>query len=149
MNVNKLPDSYAKSIDSNNNKLLDINERAIADVKADAQAIYDVLDLDNATGRTLDLYGDMVGQKRGELNDIQYRIMIRTKMGINITQGNYSSVIDVAKQIFKCNGSDIVLGDDEKTCTVDVKKFPLKVLIDAGFSAEQAVKILESILTER
>lgn len=146
MNVKKLPDSYAKGTDSNNCKLLNLNEQAIADVKADAQAVYEALDLQNATGRTLELYGEMIGQKRGVLNDLQYRYMILTRMGINTAQGNYETVINNAKQIFECEASDLILRDGEKPCTVKVEKFPLEVLITAGFSSTQAVTMLESLL---
>lgn len=145
-NVKRLPDSYAKNADSNNAKLLNLNERAIADVKADAQALLDILDLDNATGRTLELYGDMVGQKRGVLNDEQYLIMIRTRMAMNVAQGNYATIIGCAKNIFKCEASDIILRDAEEPCVVWVDKFPLHVLVNAGFSSKQAVQILDMIL---
>lgn len=145
-NVNKLPDSYAKGQQSNNYKLLNLNEQAIADVKADAQAIFNALDILTASGHTLELYGDMVGQKRGVLNDVQYRYMILTRMGINVAQGNYETVIANAKQIFECEASDIIIRDSEKPCTVELEKFPLEVLVSAGFSSTQAIAMLESLL---
>ena len=131
---------------SNNYRFLNINEQAIEDVKADAQAIFDALDIQKASGRTLDLYGDMVGQKRGALNDAQYRIMILTRIGMNVAQGNYSTVIESAKRIFECDASDIILKDGAEPCVVTIEKFPLDVLINAGFSSTQAVELLEMLL---
>lgn len=145
-NVNKLPDSYAKGKNSNNFKLLNLNEQAIADAKADAQAIFDMLDLQQATGRTLDLYGDMLGQKRGALNDEQYRMFILRKVGINAAQGNYGTVINILKQMFNCEANEIILQDGEKPCTVELKTFPLEILVNAGFSSLQAVEIIEALL---
>lgn len=145
-NVNRLPDSYKKSTESNNYKLLNLNEQAIADVKADAQAVFEALDIQKATGRTLELYGEMLGQKRGALNDVQYRYMIMTRMGINVAQGNYETVISNAKNIFECEASDIVLRDGKNACAVEVEKFPLEVLVEAGFSSKQAIQMLESLL---
>jgi hypothetical protein len=144
-NVDKLPDSYAKA-GSNNYKLLNLNEQAIADAKADLQAIFDALDLQKATGHTLDLYGEMVGQQRGILNDIQYRIMILTRVGINTVQGDYPTVIRTIAQIFNCAKKDVVLRDAEKPCTVELVTFPLAVLIDAGFTSRNAVELIESLL---
>ena len=144
-NVNKLPDSYAKG-NSNNYKLLNINEQAIADVKADMQAIFDVMDFQHATGHTLDLYGEMVGQQRGALNDTQYKIMILTRIGMNVAQGNYETVINALKQIFKCEANEIVLKDGVKPCTVELDTFPLEVLISAGFSSRHAVELIDSLL---
>lgn len=145
-NVNKLPDSYAKGTDSNNYKLLNINEQAISDIKKDAEDIFQALDILTAKGRTLELYGEMIGQNRGSLNDVQYRIMIFTRMGINATQGNYSTVINNAKKIFECEASDIILREGESPCTVEIEKFPLEVLINAGFTSKQAIEMLEQLL---
>lgn len=145
-NVNKLPDSYAKGKSSNNYKLLNINEQAIADAKVDAQAVVDMLDMQQATGRTLELYGEMVGQKRGALNDIQYRYMILTRIGINVVQGNYETVIDAVKNMFGCGAEQIVIRDSEKPCRVRLETFPLELLVSAGFSSKQAIAMIESIL---
>ena len=146
MNVKKLPDSYAKETYSNNYKLLNINEQAVADAKKDAQDILNAVDIQQATGHTLDLYGDMVGQKRGTLTDKQYRFMILTRIGINVVQGNYKTVIECIKNMFGCNASDVVLKDSEKPCKVDLETFPVGVLVNAGFTSKQAVKMIESIL---
>lgn len=145
-NVNKLPDSYAKETSSNNYKLLNLNEQAIADVKADLQAIYDVLDLKNATGHTLDLYGEMVGQKRGALTDNQYYYMILTKLGINSVQGNYETIINIMGRIFDCKPNEIILRDAEAACKVEVETFPLSVLVNAGFTSKQAIEMIQKLL---
>jgi hypothetical protein len=146
-NVKKLPDSYAKGTQSNNYKLLNINEQAIADVKTDAEAVFNMVDLQQATGATLDLYGDMVGQKRGALNDTQYRFMILTRVGINVGQGNYPTVINLIKQIFNCEASDVVLEDDpDAVAKVKIKTFPIQVLVNAGFTSLQAVEMIEMLL---
>ena len=145
-NVKKLPDSYAKHASSNNYKLLNLNEQAITDAKADAAALFDVLDLQNATGHTLDLYGDMVGQKRGVLNDTQYRFMILTRVGINVAQGNYATVIKSLRLIFGCEDNEIVLRDSDSPCKVKLEAFPLEVLVKAGFTSMQAVAMIESLL---
>lgn len=146
MNVKKLPDSYAKWQGSNNEKLLRLNELAVADIKADQEALFNSLDLMTATGYTLDIYGDMVGQKRGNLNDDQYRYMILTRIAINTVQGNYESIIDVVTRIFNCKPSDIILRDGEKPCTVEVQAFPLTILVDAGFTSTQAIELIEQLL---
>ena len=106
-----------------------------------------MLDLQQATGYTLDLYGDLVGQRRGMLDDTQYRYEIFSKMGINVGQGNYKSVINTLMQIFRCEASDIVLEDDtEKAAMVRVVKFTMQLLENAGLTPSQAVEIIESLL---
>lgn len=145
-NVDKLPDSYSKGKNSNNYKLLNLNEQAVADAKTDALAILNMVDIQQATGHTLDLYGEMVGQKRGALNDDQYRFMILTRVGMNVVQGNYKTVIESIKCMFGCEASDIILKDSENPCSVEVVKFPLEVLVNAGFTSTQAVVMINSLL---
>lgn len=150
-NVERLPDSYRKDKNSNNYKLLELNAQAIKKLKKDINAVDDSLDLEKATGQTLDFYGDMVGQKRGLLNDKQYRYMLYAKIGRNIVGADYNSIMDVIVLAFNCNQGDITLDDfelleEERPCVVKLTKFPLFVLVNAGFSSRQAVQIIESIL---
>ena len=70
--VSRLPDCYRKDSESNNYKLLELGRMATAELRDDIQAVLDCLDLNQATGKTLELYGDMMGQRRGLLNDEQY-----------------------------------------------------------------------------
>lgn len=145
-NVNRLPDSYAKSVNSNNYKLLNINEQAIEDAKTDLWAIYDARDIQNATGRTLDHIGEMVAQKRGTMTDDQYRYVILTKAGMNTGQGNYESVMNTITRAFNCTAQDVIIVDGEKPCEVIVQSFPLDVLAKAGFTSGQAVEFIKKVL---
>lgn len=145
-NVNKLPDSYAKGTHSNNYKLLNLNEQAIADIKADAQALYDILDLKNASGRTLDMYGDMLGQQRGTMTDEQYYYMLLTRIAINNVKGNGYSIAECLASIFSCKPNEIIIKDSEKPAKVVIETFPLQVLIDAGFTSKNAMEIIHTIL---
>ena len=145
-NARKLPDSYAKDSSSNNHKLLNLNEQAITALKKDMDDVLNVLDLSQATGATLDLYGDMVGQQRGELTDDQYRYMILTRSGINNSQGSYDSVIALLCRIFECEPSAISLDDGKDACTVELTKFPLSVLVNVGFSGQQAIDMIRLLL---
>lgn len=145
INAKRLPDSYAKSERSNNYKLLNLNEQAVEDVKSDLWAIFDARDIEKATGRTLDLIGEMVGQKRGAMTDTQYRYVIRTKVGMNTAQGTYESAMETLTRIFNCTPRDIVILDGEKSGWLVVQKFPLEVLVNAGFTSTQAVDFIKRV----
>ena len=71
----RLPDCYRKDEYGNIYKLLYLNASAIEELKEDIFGCGESLDLKIATGKTLDLYGEMVEQQRGLLNDEQYRYM--------------------------------------------------------------------------
>lgn len=145
-NVKRLPDAYFKGKDGNNYKLLHLNELAVDVFSKDLTDVLNCLDIMQATGKTLDLYGGSVDQKRGVLNDTQYRLMILTKIGKNICQGDYNSVVELLTQMFHCDKGDIILRDSSEPCRVVVEKLPLEVLINAGFSSEQAITMIELLL---
>lgn len=145
-NVKRLPDAYYKGEDSNNYKLLHLNELATADFQSDLSDVLNCLDVMNATGKTLDLYGETIGQSRGKLDDAQYRLLILNKIGRNLCNGDYNSVVSLLAQMFNGNPADIVLKEADDPCKVTIVKFPLDLLANAGFSGEQAVLIIEMLL---
>ena len=149
--VERLPDCYRKDEDSNNHKLLELERLATEELRLDIKTVLDSLDLNQANGNTLDLYGDMLGQRRGLLNDEQYRYMILARIGRNVVQGDYNSVMSTLILMFGSQAGDITLDDleiveGERACVVRLTKFPVYVLINAGFSSRQAVAMIESLL---
>lgn len=149
--VERLPDCYRKDEDSNNHKLLELERLATEELRLDIKTVLDSLDLNQANGNTLDLYGDMLGQRRGLLNDEQYRYMILARIGRNVVQGDYNSVMSALILMFGSQAGDITLDDleiveGERPCVVRLTKFPVYVLINAGFSSRQAVAMIESLL---
>lgn len=149
--IERLPDCYRKDSQSNNYKLLGLNHLSVRELRQDIQAVMDALDLNIASGRTLDLYGDMLQQRRGLLNDEQYRYMLLSKIGRNTVQGDYKSIMDTLVLMFGSQMGDITLDDleleeEERPCVVKLTKFPVFVLVNAGFSSRQAVAMIESLL---
>lgn len=145
-NAKRLPDAYRKDKDSNNYKLLDLNEQAAKLIREDLEKIFEYRDLQNATGKTLNNIGEMLGQKRGNLTDEQYRYVILTKVGTNVGQGTYDSIIDIVMRTFNCSAQDIIIVDGEKSGSIDLKKFPLDILIKADFTSRQAVEFVKKLL---
>lgn len=150
-NTDRLPDCYRKDAGSNNDKLLDLNSLAIRELKSDIQEVLDSLDLNHASGRTLDLYGEMLRQRRGLLDDAQYRYMLLCRIGRYTSQGDYASIMRALVMMFGSQMGDITLDDlelleEERPCVVRLTKFPVQVLVDAGFSSRQAVAMIESLL---
>lgn len=150
-NVERLPDCYRKDKDGNNYKLLGLNEAATEELREDIEAVRDALDLNLASGKTLDLYGEMLDQRRGLLNDEQFRYMLLTKIGRNVVQGDYKSIMRALVLMFGGKQGDISLddlelGEEDLPCVVKLTKFPIAVLVNAGFSSRQAVRMIESLL---
>lgn len=153
MNVNyddpikNLPDSYDKSADSNNYKLLQINKITNGFLQKASKNIFDVLNLNNASGKILDdVWGGKVNLKRGKLNDEQYVIRLRTKMMQNIANGSFPDLIEALAYTLQCEKSAIHLIESNTPNRVIIKDIPLDVVFSAGFSIEQVVRLVQSLL---
>jgi hypothetical protein len=141
-----LPDTYRKDNGSNNYKILEIERVTCEKLRTELQDIYNILDLDNATGSTLDMYGERVGQLRGNATDAQYIIMIKAKIMRNMANGSYKSICDAVCATFGCEKSDILFEETSAPCTIKATVFPVVQINEAGFTATQALAILRSLL---
>lgn len=146
-----LPDAFRKDPESVNAKLLSIDGTDIEALHRDMDAVLAVLDLFSATGSTLNLYGEMVGQRRGKMNDDQFRYLILTRIGRNLVRGDYNSVMGSIVQMFGCGLGDVALEDlaiseKDPPCTVHLSKIPVAVLAGAGFTSRQGVEMIASLL---
>lgn len=145
--IKNLPDCYAKDKDSNNYKLLSIAKYSIDKSRAENEKIYESLDLNKATGKTLDLYGEMVGQSRGLANDEQYRILIKTRLMRNLSNGSNKSIVASLATILNCKMSEISLSDkSDAPCTVTLSKVNLYSVQAAGLTTKQFESILKTLL---
>ena len=145
--VKNLPDAYKKTNDSNNYKILEIERSTLNDLRDVLNGIDSILNLDEASGKTLDLYGERVGQLRGIATDDQYRLMIRAKIARNLSNGSYPSILNALAITFNCDPSEISIVESEnESCKVTIERLPLSVIIRAGFTASQTLQIVKAIL---
>ncbi len=143
--LRRLPDAYAKTPTSNNAKLLGVCAEALQQAADDLKWVDDSTDLNLATGTTLDLYGAMVGQPRGALDDTQYRYLIRGRIAHGFVSGDYRGVVAALAHIFDAEREDIQL-QDAAPATVRVAKLPFAVLQHAGFTTAAALAIIQRLL---
>lgn len=141
-----LPDCYNKEPTSNNYKMMQLLQYDAEKFQSVLQELEHTLSLDDATGYTLDLYGEMYKQPRGGMTDEQYRIAIRQKMAIYMCKSDYNSIVNVLSFVVGSPPESFLLEDTETGGNVDVKKFPYDNLLEAGITVPQAWEILESLL---
>ena len=140
--VDNLPDVYRKDTSSNNYKILNIQKIEIDGIKEDTEDVYNTLDLDQATGKTLDLYGDMLGQVRGYATDDQYRVMIKSRIVRNLMTGSLDSIINAGCLMFGCDPSEMHIIEDESPAAVKIISLPYRVINYVGLSASQVVELI-------
>lgn len=144
--VNALPDSYKKHSESNNYKLLSLEQRLINAFRADIDAVKETLNIYTATGKTLDLYGATYSQPRGSMTDEQYRYIILQKVARTQVKGDANSVILALASAFGVDPSAFNIADTENTCEVEVTELPYSVLQHAGLTGGQMTQIIKSLL---
>lgn len=143
--VKNLPDVYRKDPDSNNYKFFQIESEAVERTRATLEEIRNILFFENATGKTLDLYGERVGQPRGQAKDDKYLVMIKAKILRNLSNGSYPSVLNAICKTFDCDPSLVKIKEIEP-CVVELETMPFEVINKAGFTTSQAFSIIKSLL---
>lgn len=144
--VDNLPDAYDKSESSNNNKLFLIETSEMDKIRLDTTFLLDMLDLDKCDEKTLNLYGEMVGQPRGMATNSQYIRMIKAKIARNFVKSNYESIANAVVQTFNCSLDEYRLEETDEACVVKLTKLPLSSVIQSGLTANQATKLIKNLL---
>ena len=144
--INELPDVYRKDEDSNNWKLLSLEGSLVFDFQACVDEVLASLNVHSAKGKTLDLYGEMLGQYRNGADDEQYRYMILSSASKNFCGGNYNSTIEQLAIVFNCDSSEFSFTENTDKCTVSLEALPMEVVLRAGVTQDQLVEIIESLL---
>ena len=140
-----LPDTYAKNTSSNNYKILEIERQAGADVRESLNAIYQSIDIETATGETLDLYGERFGQPRGSASDELYRVLIKAKIVRSFVNGSNPAICNAICATFGLDRSDVHM-TEYAPCVVMFVEFPVKKMNESEIPAEQVLSIIESMI---
>lgn len=144
--VRNLSDAFAKA-GSNNEKILEIEKDAMMRLRESIQAINDILDIDNAYGQTLDLYGEMLEQARGAATDEQYRVMLKAKIIRNCSNADHDSVVYAICAAFGCNPSEVLLTEsDNEPCVVNLENLPFDRLNSSNVDIATAVQIVKRLM---
>lgn len=141
-----LPDTYKKHSESNNYKILNIVQGSAAELEEDTEKVFNSLDIEQATGKTLDLYGEMLGQARGLATDPQYRAMIKSKITRNITNGDMNNIINAACLMFGCAPGEVEITETEAPATVKITGLPYGIINYVGLSVNQTLQLLKELV---
>lgn len=144
--VKNLPDAYCKDAKSNNNKILSLEKGTSDKLREAVAAIDNSLDLDQAYGKTLDLYGEMLGQQRGKATDAQYRILIKSRIIRNLAGGDYNSVVEAIAMTLHCEPATINLVELDEPCKVQIGDLPFDILNNLALDINTIIKIIKELI---
>lgn len=142
----ELPDSYDKHEGSNNYKLLSLEQSFVQALRDDIGAVRETLNIYTATGKTLDLYGEMYKQARGCMTDEQYRYIILQRVARNMCGGDYNSIVKSLAVAFGVKPSEFSITEETDPCKVKIDAMPYEVLANAGLSVNQMSQIISAVL---
>lgn len=91
--LKRLTDNYRKDPDSNVGKLLNIAAGELDEIKTSIEKINQWRGIDEAEGNTLDRIGTNFQQPRGQAPDTVYRILIKSKIARNLSDGSINTLI--------------------------------------------------------
>ena len=144
--IKELPDAYAKDPESNNYKILKLFMVGTEAIRDDMMEVWETSDINKAYGKTLDLFGEMVGRTRGTATDEQYRVLIMQAAASNMIQGDYNSVVSALSAALGVPVKSFVLRDTNNPAEVEIVNLPYSELQSAGITGDQAIDIIRNVL---
>ena len=141
-----LSDYYDKNENSNITKIFKLIKQSQSKFDDEIAFLQESLDIYNAKGKTLDLYGDIYGQLRGSMDDDKYRLFILLKIAQNRAGSDHASIVNALVSALGIPPETFKLTDGEISGNVNVEIFPYDVLQTAGITPQQVRAIIEEML---
>ena len=143
----RLTDAYLKNPDSNLGKTLALAAEQIDGLRESVEKIGTWRDIDEAEGATLDAIGYNVQQWRGQATDPVYRILVKSKIARNLSDGSINTIIEVLAITLDTEPENIVISElwetEPAAIQVDV---PTVLLNEVGFSFAQFGRLVNRIV---
>lgn len=144
--VKNLPDAYRKDKDSNNYKILAIEQHSAQKLYKDINDVFNSLDIWQATGKTLDLYGEMYNLTRGNLTDEQYRMNILLRIAQSRAGGSHTSIVKALSAAMGVPVENFRLKDGKTSGNVVIDQLPYDVFQNAGIEPLKVLDMLKAFL---
>lgn len=143
-NAKRLPDAYAKNTDSNIYKLLQLVNLLYNDLNIDLKCIDKSRDIHEATGKTLDRYGEMINVSRGGATDEQYRTKILSQIARYVTESDCNSVISAIAHIFDVAETEMsIIEGDMK---VEILGLTMEMLEKIGYKSREIEAMIRGLI---
>lgn len=146
--LRKLTDVFTKKPDSNIGKLFLIISEQFSELEESATKIENWRDIDQAEGTTLDLMGKARGQHRGQATDDVMRILIKTRLARNNSDGTINKIISALALSLGVSPSQLrikALWADGEPAALMIDRLPLDVLNNVGMTTTELGLLAQSI----
>ena len=147
--LERLTDVYTKEKDSNLAYTLQLAAEEIDELRETIQRTGDWREINEAEGETLDLIGYNVQQYRGQATDPVYRILIKSKIARNMSDGSINTIIRILAITLDTDRDRISVTpqwqEDGEPATVYIE-VPTERLNEVGFSVNQFGRLCNRIV---
>jgi hypothetical protein len=147
--LSRLTDRYRKDPESNIGKIIKIITDEFDLIKETFERIEEWEDIEKAEGAVLDDIGKDIGQPRGAATDEIYRILLRSKMARNLSDGTIDTIIRVLSIALNTDPKEIRIQElcedpvNPEPAAIKLIQIPLRRLNEVGMSEKQFVQIVK------
>ncbi|NNV04650.1 hypothetical protein [Brevibacillus sp. MCWH] len=147
--LSRLTDVYRKDPQSNIGKVIKILTDELDLLKTTFDRIEEWRDVEKAEGAVLDDSGMNVGQPRGAATDEIYRILLRSKVARNFSDGTIDTIIRVISIAVNADPKEIRIQElyndpnNPEPAAIGLIQIPLRKLNEVGMSPKQFVQIVQ------
>lgn len=141
-------DHFRKDKDSNLYKLISLFSDELKLIKDTNALMVEWRDIDKAKGKTLDLVGKNLNQARGVANDEVYRILLKSKIARNLSDGTVDTIINVIATALSAEKEEIKIVegwevDESARPSIKVMQLPLATLVSSGMNQLDFIRIVQ------
>ena len=130
-------------------KLMQIFSGELIILKQSIDLVEEWRDIDKAAGQALDDIGSNVNQPRGQATDPVYRILLKSKIARNLSDGTINTIIQVLSTALSVDKKELTIvekwydPDDPEPAAIKVIELPLKRLNESGLDPANFVRIIK------
>lgn len=147
--MKRFADYFSKHPTSNLSKLISIFSDELIELQETNKRILLWRDIDKAHGNALDLIGENVIQDRGVATDEVYRILLKSKMARNLSDGTINMIIQIISIALSTEPSTIKIVekwndiDDPEPAAIKLIELPLTKINEAGLDPMNFIRIVQ------
>lgn len=141
--LSRLTDNYNKDENSNVAKVIKLIADELEELTESTKRVRDWRDIDQAEGATLDRLGYNVQQFRGLAGDDIYRVLIKSRIARNRSDGSINTIIRVLSLALDSDPSEIRIVEtyddpfEPEPAGISVIEVPIAKLLEIGMTGEQ------------
>lgn len=147
--ISLFTDYFRKNEDSNLYKLVSLFSSELERIKETNNLIVEWRAIDKAQGKALDLIGENINQSRGVATDEVYRVLLKSKIARNLSDGTINTIINVIAIALSTDKNSIKIVEgwtDElnpEPASIKLMEMPLEAINRAGIDPANFVRIIQ------